>query len=221
MSLFECHNTDENAQSIADYLPNGQLFAAKNIPDSVYRMLLRGFGRFDKDAEAFLCLFADELDISNTTAFINEWEDSVGIPDGCFTKNKPIETRRLQVLLKLAAMGVQTAQDFIDLAALLGIYIEIVPGAEAGGFTYTFPIIFAETGKEAKFTMIVLYLETATEVFPYTFPIVFGESALSILRCLFSKLKPANVKLIFRQIDDPGPSAPGAFSLGFSDGFES
>lgn len=217
--IFTCHTLEQHTQVLADYLPNGELFAAKNIRDSLYRMFLRGLAHTEQDAESFLCLFDKELDIRTTTAFLEEWEATVGIPDDCFTNDTDIETRRAQVLIKLAALGVQTEQEFVDLAALYGVQIEIDSGSEHNIFTLNFPLIFFQTAKVARFTMIVFYDLAETATFTYTYPIPFGNAVIPILECLFRKLVPANVDLLFLRSDLPDPVYNRAFSLGFSAGF--
>lgn len=217
--IFTCHDLEAHTQVLADYLPNGELFAAKNIRESIYRMFLRGLAHTEMDAEGFLCLFDKELDIRTTTAFLEEWERTVGIPDDCFTNDTDIETRRAQVLIKLAALGVQTEQDFIDLAALYGVNIEIDSGSEHNVFTLIFPLIFFPSAKEARFTMIVFYDLAATATFTYNYPIPFGNDVIPILECLFRKLVPANVDVFFIRSDIADPPYTRAFNLGFSSGF--
>lgn len=217
--LFECHDVTEHAQAIAKFLPGGRAFEAAAIPDTVYNMFLRGIGSINKQAEDFIKLFDTELDINTTTAFLEPWENTLGIPDECFDTNTDIQTRRQQVLIKLASLGVQTEQDFIDLARLYGIEITILTGSEAGRFPFTFPVILFDTSKEAKFTMLVVYEVAQAFTFTYNFPVIFGDSAIPILECLFRKLAPANVNVIFKQVDEIDPLLDRSFNNGFSDGF--
>lgn len=219
VKLFSPHTLEQHAQAIANFLPSGRLFVAKNIRDSVYRMILRGLAQTNLDAESLLITFADELDISTTTAFLEPWERTLGIPDECFDTNTTIEIRRQQVLIKLAALGVQTEQDFIDLAAMYGVEIVIKSGIEHNAFTLTFPIVFFDTAKAARFTMLVFYEIDQAYTFPYTFPIMFGGREIPIIECLFRKLVPANVDLLFFQVDSIDPIIDRAFNNGFSAGF--
>lgn len=219
--LFKCHDLTEHAEAIAKYLPGGPLFEAAHAKDTIFNMFLRGIGRIDEEVEGFLKLFDSELDINTTTAFLVPWEDTLGIgkPGDCFSRNEDIQTRRQQVLIKLAALGVQTEQDFVDLAALYGIEIALFAGAEVGLFTFTFPFFFFNTPKQARFTMVVFYEVAQAFTFTYTFPIVFGNAAIPILECLFRQLAPGNVDVIFRQVDEIDPLLNKATNLGFSDGF--
>ena len=103
-------------------------------------------------------------------------------------------------MVKLASLGVQTAQDFIDLAALFGITVEIKNGTVNGTFPMTCPIIVFDSSKAARFTIIVTFTVAAAETFPYTFPLPFGNAQIAILECLFNRLKPANTDIIFLQV---------------------
>jgi len=219
--MFDLHTIEQHAQALANYLPNGRLFEAKNINDSLMRMYLRGLAHANQDAESFLILFEQEMDVSNTTLFIEEWERTVGIPDDCFNTNTTIEIRRQQVLMKLASLGVQTEADFVNLAAIYGVTITIYSGIKYNAFPITFPIILFDSAKEARFNMVVEYFVEAQNRFTYTFPIVFGDQDIPIIECLFRKLIPANVDLYFLQSDAaPTPPNTGSFSFGFSEGFE-
>ena len=200
--LLTPHTTSEQADSLADYLPNGPLFVAKKCLDTNLRNLLEGLAESLRKAEEDINLTTSEYDIPTTTLFIEEWEKFVGIPDDCFIIADTIEQRRSNVLTKLTALGVQTADEFVELAAIFGVPVNVFSGAgeEAEFFTLEFPAIFSVISKEARFTMIVEFLVPESEQFPYIFPFLFGSDLISILECLFNRLRPANVRVEFRQI---------------------
>ena len=195
-TLFKNTSVEQQAQIIANYLPNGELFQGKMQDESVYRNFLRGLGYTNKTVADLIELFAEELDISTTSLFLDEWEASVGIPDSCF-QGKYDETgairsddlRRRDILVKLASLGLQTSADFVALALLFGYVIEVYSQAEPP---------YSVVGTDAKFTIVVKYAFTYTYSFTYTFPIHFGsDSPINILICLFEKLKPANCRVIY------------------------
>jgi uncharacterized protein YmfQ (DUF2313 family) len=200
VKLVTAHTTDEQADSLADYLPNGYLFGAKKQVSTNLRNLLIGLTGLLQDAEENINLVSDEYDIRNTTLFIEEWEGFVGIPDNCFVVADTVEERRQNVLTKLAGLGVQTEADFVALAALFGLTVTITPGAVVGAFPMVFPLIFFPTGKAARFTMIVNFTVDDASRFPLTFPFTFGDAKIATLECLFNKLRPANVDVIFNQV---------------------
>ncbi|MGD9276260.1 MAG: DUF2313 domain-containing protein [Candidatus Pacearchaeota archaeon] len=201
-------NTDEQiTQSLADYLPNDDIFRSKNIQGSNLRSLLQAFSSEFMRVEAKIKELADEHYLPYTYNLIDEWERQLGIPDECFNpKNKSIEERRQYAIAKFALMNLTSTPDFIALADFFGVRIEILNGYQHSNFfPFTFPIYFFGSIKEAKFTMIVHFLDInrPSNVFPLTFPITFGEETLAnLILCIFNKLKPAPVKIVARYRDD-------------------
>ena len=93
-----------------------------------------------------------------------------------------------------------TEQDYIDLGALLGIEVKIRHLTEVDEmfFPLPFPLPFSVVNTEAKFTMIIqLPKELADCIFPLDFPMCFNATTSNQIECIFRKLRPANVKLIF------------------------
>lgn len=196
---FTPKTQDENAQTLADYLPDGFVFLAKNLGTSKLRQMLLGLGAELVRADQFVEILVDDYYISQTTQLIEEWERALGIPDSCFNNTGTIEQRRENVIIKLAKLNVATREDFIKLAALLGFTVEISGGAVWGIFPLHFPAIFFPSAKAARFTMVVDFDKAlGGETFPYTFPVPFGFGGNNIVMCLFRKLKPAMVKIVFR-----------------------
>jgi len=216
--LFKTHTQEQHTQALADFLPSGELYIAKNVSQSNIRKWLRGLSGTFENAESLLVLWDKEMDVRYTTQLLEEWERTVGIPDDCFTTDGTIAQRRTNVLVKLAALGVQTESDFINLAALYGIGIEIWHGIDHGGFIFDFPMIFFPNARAARFTMIVRYYLEESSGFTFDFPIEFGAAILAFLQCLFAKLVPANVDIIWMESETPIPF-PTGFTGGFSGGF--
>jgi uncharacterized protein YmfQ (DUF2313 family) len=193
---------ETHTQRLADYLPGGRVFQARNIHDSNLRKLLRGLARELFTADGYLRDFQEDIAPSVTTYFIDEWERALGIPDDCFSGSGTLSERRAAVLIKLASLGVQTADDFVELAAVFGLTVEVVSGSVSGVFPLSFPVLVFGTAEDARFTIIV-NIETPlteSETFPFAFPIPFGTKEVGLLRCMFSKLVPANCNLIVRQV---------------------
>lgn len=186
-------NTNEEiANSLKKNFFTGFLSSALSIPSkNIYKMFSALSGTFKRecDAEEYL---KRELNVSTTYDLIDTWEAEVGIPDSCFSKTGSIEQRRNQVLTKLTA-HVQTDQDFVDLAAKLGVEVTVTPKVQGViGFPYLFPFTF--DGTEEFFTIVVDIIGwIPTGGFPYLFPFNFGfDQYSSQIQCLFDKLKPAN-----------------------------
>lgn len=195
----------DNAQSLADNLPDGALYRSKNIPNTDFRTFLAALALEIGRIEGLIEFIADDYYIwtSTVSGLLPSWERAVGIPDSCFkvTDETPVERRIKNVIAKLALMNVVTRDDFKLLAEFFGFRVEITSGYdEPNGnvFPLTFPIVFSDTPKEARFTMLVKFLDKVNpSVFPFTFPITFGDDETSFLRCVFRKLKPAYCRIIF------------------------
>lgn len=195
---IESHTKEQHTNALAAYHPVGQLFTAKLVQSTIYRRLLEGLSCERQRIEAWVKLLQDDFIPNNTTEFIPDWERALGIPDDCFSNTGPIEVRRRNILAKLASLGVQTAEDFEALALIFGITVNVSSGTAVGDtFPLVFPIVFPLSDFDARFTIVVEYTPTTSELFPYTYPFTFGEDVVSVLRCLFNKLKPANCQVIF------------------------
>ncbi len=200
MGIFNRRDLEQYTDSLADYLPGGILFASKSVQNSNFRKLLRGMAGELFRSNGLLKSYNDEILPDKTVKFIDEWESAVGIPDDCFKGTGTTDERRRDILTKLASLGIQTRQDFIDVGAILGITIGVETGSTSSTFPLTFPVTLFNNAKQARFTIIVTFTVPAANRFTYTFPIVFGGSEIAILECLFEKLKPSNCNLIFKQV---------------------
>ena len=191
---------EEQATTIGSYLPGGKVFAAKNVSGTNIRKLLLGFAVECVKTDAVIKLFRRDTVPNATRYFISEWEKALAIPDTCFFGNGDDIERRLHIIVKLAHYGVQTSQDFIDLAALFGISIE----CESGSLHHIHGALpfkdYSGGDVEARNTIVIRPTEAIGETFTYTFPITFGTSTLATMECLFQKLKPVHVNLIFESV---------------------
>lgn len=199
MSLdFSPRDKSTQSRMLARHMPDGKVWENKYNKDSNIGKLILGlcseYLRFSYLIENILT----EVDINQTNSLIKEWQTSVGIPRGCIDGTGSLEIQRRDVLLKLNNFGgVQTAQDFIDLAAIFGFTAEISNGVYNGTFPLGFPIRFFDNRKAAVHTILV-DLEEKKEVFPLAFPIQFTSGVSGLVECLFNILRPANCQIIFR-----------------------
>jgi len=201
LSIFANRDKETHTDITASYLLNGLLNVAKNIPDSNYRKILQSFSDTFKTLDTQINATGTETFPDETIDLIERWEKDLGIPDDIFDNSGTLEQRRNNVLLKLAGLGVQTAQDFADVAKLIGYNNVVISAAEVAVFPLSFPISFFPSAKEARFTIYVdLPKSAGTGFFPLPFPMPFATVQDNAIERLFNKLKPANVKLIFRYI---------------------
>ncbi len=197
---FECHTQDEQATSLAQYLDNGKIFQAKTVIGTTLRKLLLGLALQFNRVEKKIKTISSQYDIFQTTDLLTEWESAVGIPDDCFTGKGTIAQRRVDVFIKLR-FGLLTEQDYIDLGKLLGTKVKLVRLGECQTFPLPYPLPFCSDGKVAKFTLII-QLDKSIEdcLFPIPFPLCFRFSNKNEVECVFRKLSPANVRLIFEYV---------------------
>ncbi len=217
MAKITKHTLEEQRQALSAFIPSGCLLVGKDIPSTRFFKLIQGLAKEFVRMECAMVETQDEHNPANTTAFLTEWEASVGIPDDCFPGTGTIEERRLHIIAKLSLMNVQTRQDFIDLAAVFGftVIIEMVEDIGAVSFPLTFPITFQlDNPLAVNFVIFVTFIgvdPVFAPGFPYTFPILFASGGINIVQCLFNKLKPVDVKIKFLFAPDPS----GVFPLKF------
>jgi len=177
---------------LSEFLPTGKAWDAKTDETTNLGKLLLAFGGEFNRIEALIELTNKELDINFAQELIREWELSVGIPDDCFSIDGTFDERHTQIIAKLRNVRLQTIQDYIDLAALFGIFVVVTPGVPEGT---------PATDKEKRFSITInLPGQFSGEIFPFPnfFPIPFTAKITSLVQCLFEKLKPANVQMIIQ-----------------------
>lgn len=200
--LLKSKSSEDHQQLLASFMPNGRPFLAKSLPSTTLYKLIYGLAVECARVEGVLTDIEVNHDIRETTLLIEEWEKALGIPDDCFTNTVDLTIRRKQVISKLAAMGVQTAQDFIDLAAVFGYTIQVEACADYGLFPFNnmFPIEFWSDPMTTRFTFRIRFIDTSPAcIFPFTtrFPICFSSTMFNVVTCLFDKLKPENTVLTY------------------------
>jgi uncharacterized protein YmfQ (DUF2313 family) len=188
-------NADQQTVLAGKYLPSGKAWNAKKYPDSVMYGVIKGLVTEFERLEAVVKLISDEMDILKTTELLPNWEESVGIPDECFSSAFSLEQRRNNVVTKLSRIpGSITEEDFLAVAEALGFEVTITPGAqipigELPGGT---------TADQQRYYMKVTILNAGElQGFPYTFPITFEESVQNMIQCVFNQMAPANVRVIY------------------------
>jgi len=197
--MITTHTNKQHANSLAAYLPSGKLFQAAMVSTTNFRKFIEGLADELQLGEGYLKAYQDEYDVRTTTQLINQWESALGIPDDCFSGTGSLSERRRDALAKLGSLGVQTAKDFEDLALIFGINANVFSGVGIGGFPLTLPFpLIGDT--IAKFTIVVQYSVIGGSKFTLTLPFTLGDDSVDIMQCLFRKLKPANVQILFQEV---------------------
>lgn len=198
---FQAHTQQEHQQALAQYLPNDRLFLAKTIKETnLYKLLTGLSGEFQRVDAIFQSVW-DGTNILNTQDpnYMALWEGMVGIPNSYFTQTTQLtlEERRQQVLIQLRSLGVLTAQDFINLAALLGQTITIQQGINLLYPPYAVPFFPWGSARQARFIMVVGGLNIDSNSYPPYTPPFLPQAPFSQLQDLFNILKPANTIIIY------------------------
>lgn len=198
MSIVKTRTVDEDAVLSAKYFPQGK--ATVNIFNPLSKMygMIKGYSAEFNNFDNLLNVLFDDFNIYSTENSIDLWEGAVGIPDDCFTNTVSLEARRNQVIAKIKADGVQTAQDFVDIAAILGYEIEVLSSSDTSVFPVSFPWLFLGDINTARNTIVIKFLNAQDPtVFPVPFPWLFGQSDITGVQCFLEKLAPAHVQVVY------------------------
>lgn len=200
MSIMKRHSVEEHANALAQYMPSGRTFEAAFIPNSNFRQILIGLAGQFRAGELSLKDFADFFIPDNANMLIPEWERALGIPDDCFNAQGTLGERQRDILVKLASLGAQTLDDFVNIAEKFNVNIAIYPGRDVFDTPSLAPGVTFKNIKESRFTLVIVYEADVSAVLPLTLPFTIGSTIVPILTCLYNKIKQANCKVIFDPI---------------------
>lgn len=213
MSTFWLTPLNRSQEVITRHLPLGAAWRAfRTIGKRGYRVLTALAGPFE-DAWVALAGLVDEMSPYTTSAFLNEWETAVGLPDACLWQATTPDERRAQIVYRLTKRRWTTAQDWHDLASLFGLEIGITPGwyvQRPQLFEYRFPMGFDLFPRLGRFRVYIDVLNHDFAGFEYGapgtnaavgFPIPFGstDDAMTRFMCLIDRIRPANVVVIWNE----------------------
>jgi uncharacterized protein YmfQ (DUF2313 family) len=142
----------------------------------------------------------DNYNINNSLLLIEEWEKAVGIPDNVFSVASDIETRRKNVLLKIAGSKAETKEQFERIGKILGFDIQVEPAFQYCKFTYKFPVLLVSEGSKPFVIVVNIDKSLKPNGFPFTFTLNFSINLADILKLFFNKIKPSNTIIVFRYV---------------------
>lgn len=192
------HDAEHYLSQLQSLLPPGRAWTRE--PGANLTALLAAwadeFGRVDLRIDQLL----GEYDPRMAYELLGEWEAALGLPDPCSSAATSIAARQLNCWRKLAFVGGQTPQFYIDLAAALGFAIEIHefdPNVDDWDASLT-PLI---TDGRWRFVWRVHVLNAGDFTF-FRFGDPFGgqfrEGDIAIdLECIITAAKPAHTHVIF------------------------
>ena len=188
----------EQAQLLANYLPSGKFWEAKNIPESDLRKLLNAFGKEYVNIEETLNWLKRETNVLTCYDLLSYWEKTYGIPDdnGIFNiQNKTIEERRFNIKIKEQMDGADKTEDWERIAELFGFKCTVYPAIEVCTFPFKFPILFVDN---PRYVIVVdVYNVYPPSEFNLIFPVIFGENTISLLKKVFNIIKPADCSIVY------------------------
>lgn len=187
----------DTSQQAADSLPVGRVWASKNIQGSVTRKLINSISVAHNLTQQQIELLDDEFRILQTFDLLEEWEESVGMPDKCLGESETLVQRRQAVIDRLRKKPLVTLDEIQDYVNSLfpDLDIELVPGTDYYTFEYGFELPFLG-GVSERFILLVK-VPISGESFEYGFELPFiGGPDTTRLRCLLEKIVPSNVHVI-------------------------
>lgn len=199
LTLFDPLEQTKQAEMLAKHMPTGKIWEACFDDSTHMGKLIVGLADEIYRVQLLIKEAIDEININKTDKLLPDYEESVGIPDLCFSNTVTKAERRNQVLQKFTNFqGVQKASDFVRVAASFGISVTVQPSVQLSEKT-TFPLPFPFGFSEGPHTITVIVLGISEGIkFPLPFPMKFHKGVFDFLRCIFNILAPANVKVIIR-----------------------
>lgn len=185
---------------LTKFLPNGKFWDAKRFSNTNLYKLINALSDEYKRVKDLLYSIVNNRYVDDTELLLERWEKDLQIPDDCLPLADTISERQKNILLKYTAKGIQTEEDFVELASKLGFTITITPLVQFAYPPYAVPFI-PNSAPYNRFVAIVegLNLNEPSDFPPYDvpfFPIGSNPQALA-LQCILNKLKPANVLFIY------------------------
>jgi len=193
-SIFNAQSLDEATNTLGAHLPQGKAWSV-GVEGSIVRDLISACARTFQISQESIEQLSLEYDISKTVDLIDEWEESVGIPDACLYSVTSIEDRRKQVIQRLRKqpiVKIQEMQAFVD--DLFPNYnITLYTGKEF--FSYEYDNEYTYIGDINERFVIVATVPFDNE-FEYEYEHTYsGAPDVDKLRCVLEKVIPTNVVL--------------------------
>lgn len=196
---FDSGSIEDHTLLLASHMPKGRFWEACFDQDTNFGKLIKGLALEYYRIGVLTEEIAFDYDIRQTSDFLIEWEDSCGIPQRCFSRNRSLSQRRVSIEGLFSNFGgAQTNEDFVRVGLLYNYIVEVYAGIDVSGFDMMFPIILFDTKKYAKNTLVINLSGVTAESadFPLEYPIPFYGFGVSFLSCIFDLITPATCDLI-------------------------
>lgn len=198
MGGFKVHSETEQADILAKKMASGEAYRALYTEGTNMRKWITAIGLEYARLEGYLNYTCEEFSLIETQFLIDEFEFDFGMNSNCFSTQPQgdLQQRISNILTFIAADGTSTAEQFEDLALLLGFTIQVFCCEPVGGFPFTFPITFVDPSQD-RFKIFIAGIDPDEDGFTYQFPITFKDAVKNILKCFFDTLKPANCIIVY------------------------
>lgn len=192
-------------------LPRGRVWSRENtgIQHGVIEGLAKAFQQMDEDA---VQLLVDAFP-ATTTALIDEWNLTLGLPDFCFGAPDSIEQNRQYIVAKLIADGGQTVDYYKSIAGSLGLIIKIREFSASSPGTGA-PVGLIKKMEDWAHTWQVRLDVNSPSLEEYAGDLeaIKQSQVYSALSCLMARYKPAHTQLYISIVD---PVEPAETVFGF------
>ncbi len=208
LSKFDAPDSVSMRKAVASAMPDGDVWKAKNIPESVLGRLISASSESLRYTQGNISLLVKELNVNTTELLISEWEKSVGLPSPCrVLLNESIENRRGTVRAKLRKTPVVTLEQMQEIVDqnFPDLKLKLRREAESGvEFPYVFPISFTASGRVSRFVIIVDVYIKPVKKFPLEFPIEFEGVGVDVsaIKCLLRGIIRGDDAIVFNYIED-------------------
>jgi hypothetical protein len=192
LSSFKSFTDDQSQAYLADHFPHGKMFANRHKPSSILYKIILSIGYWVRLFSGQLYTFVKNLDIDQADELLEEWEESVGIPDN-IPRLTTLAERRTAVKRLISKIPVYNIDDGeVDEETTYEKYIEDLTGisvtirtARVDGtgsvFAMSFPVNFGigTARGDMKFIIEVpVDGEEQNNDFPLPFPVQFYEPSV-------------------------------------------
>jgi len=185
--VFKSLSQKQTARAIADHLPNGFAWIAKNNESNLNKLLnglAAEFVRTQQDLQNIAVDYTPIKDNFEEGVFLTEWLRSYLIPDDCLKSlSMPMETILYLVAKVNGLLIFSNAQSYIDLATFFGASLVI-----------TYP---------APHTILFTLTVNPTSVFPFIFPFELGSGIGDVIACIYEKAVPVHIDLTITIVEGP------------------
>lgn len=138
----------------------------------------------------------EETDPRSTNELLTDWERVAGLPDSCTDAADTLEERRNALVARLTAVGGQSPQYFIDVAAALGYTITITEyrehtvGSDVDAALNNQPWVYAWRVNAPESTVTYHNVESGVDE-------PLADWGNQLLECLINRLAPAHTNVLF------------------------